>query len=131
MIATIIAIGGAIWRRRVALPIWGCAINSSSASHFPRKIVMDNANNIEAAVLAAIAFFEKMYADENLRDVLLEEVKERDDEHWDVTIGYSQLEQEQPAMTALTQGAKYKRVYKVLTVEKSTAAIKSMTLRNI
>lgn len=91
---------------------------------------MENANNIEDAVLAAIAFFGKIYADKDLRNVLLEEVKERDNEHWDVTIGYSELEQEQPAMMALTQGPRYRRVYKVLTVEKSTGAIKSMTLRN-
>jgi len=91
----------------------------------------DIAQNIEDAVLTAISFFEKMYANDNLINVLLEEVREHDDDHWDVTFGYSQIEQEQPTMSALTEGAKYKRVYKVLTVEKSTGTIKSMTIRNV
>ena len=89
------------------------------------------AHNIEQAVLVALEFFNKIYAQSNLRGVLLEKVRERDESHWDVTIGYSQLEQDQPAMTALTQGAKYKRVYKVLTVEKESGAVKSMVLRDV
>jgi hypothetical protein len=89
------------------------------------------AHNIEQAVLSALEFFNKIYAQSNLRGVLLEEVRERDANHWDVTIGYSQLEQDQPPMTALTQGAKYIRVYKILTVEKETAAVKSMVIRDV
>ena len=89
------------------------------------------ANNIEDAVLTAIGFFERMYQDQHLKNVLMEEVREKDENTWEVTIGYSQLVQDAPALVAITGGAKYDRVYKVLAVDKASGDVKSMVLRNV
>jgi len=90
-----------------------------------------SAERIEDAVLAAISFFETMYGDKGLNDVLLEEVRERSADTWEVTIGYSRVVREGPPLTALTQGAEYERVYKVLAVDKATGKVESMVLRNV
>ena len=90
-----------------------------------------SAERIEAAVSAAIAFFDKMYKDKGLKDVLMEEVRERDENTWEVTIGYSRVVQESPPMVAITQGAKYQRICKVLAVDKESGDVTSMTLRSV
>lgn len=92
---------------------------------------MSPAYSIEDAVLTAINFFEKLYKDKGLRDVLLEEVRERDENTWEVTIGHSRLVQDGPPLAALTHGPKYERVYKTLLVNKATGQVTSMTLRSV
>ena len=90
-----------------------------------------SAKNIEEAVLDAIAFFERMYYGKNLQDVLLEEVSEKDENTWAVTIGYSRVVQNAPPIAAITQGTKLERVYKVLSVDKATGKVTSMVLRDV
>ncbi len=90
-----------------------------------------SAENIEGAVRAAIEFFQLMYKDTELKDVLLEEVREKDPQTWEVTIGYDRVVQAVPPMTAFTQGAKYERVYKVIAVDKASGSAQSMTIRTI
>jgi len=89
------------------------------------------AENIEQAVVAAIDFFERMYGEKGLKDVLLEEVREGDENTWEVTIGYSRVVKDTAPMSVLTQGAQYERVYKVLAVDKATGRVRSMMLRSV
>ncbi len=89
------------------------------------------AQNIEEAVIAAIDFFDRLYQEKGLRDVLLEEIRERDDETWEVTIGYSRIIQDAPPMARITEGPKFERVYKSLLVDKATGKVKSMMLRPV
>lgn len=89
------------------------------------------ADNIEQAVLLAINFFQRMYGDKGLKDVLLEEVREKDDGKWDVTIGYSRLIQDSPPLTAIAQGPKYERVYKSILVDKASGNIEGLLARKL
>jgi hypothetical protein len=68
---------------------------------------------------------------QSLRDIMLEEVREKDDKHWEVTIGFSRVVQDGPPIQTLTQGAKYERVYKSLCVNKETGKVKAMTIRQV
>ncbi|NQT40293.1 MAG: hypothetical protein HQ581_22560 [Planctomycetes bacterium] len=90
-----------------------------------------SAEHIEEAVLAAINFFNRMYEDKGLKDVLMEEVREMNEDTWEVTIGYSRVVRDASPMMAITQGAKYERVYKVLAVDKATGNVTSMVLRTV
>ncbi|MCE9593467.1 MAG: hypothetical protein K8S98_04675 [Planctomycetes bacterium] len=82
---------------------------------------------LQAAIKAARAFFEGVYADEKLLNLLLEEVQLSDDvREWRVTFGFA-LANEVPA---LWQGkVAPRRHYKVVRVDASTGEVKGMVLR--
>lgn len=109
------------------------ANHARNAIHAPKWRVIRTmpAKNIEEAVLKAIDFFQRMYHDKGLIDVLLEEVREEDESTWEVTIGYSRVAQSAPPMTALTRAAKFERVYKVLSVNKVSGNVTSMVIRDV
>jgi hypothetical protein len=89
------------------------------------------AETIEEAVLAALEFFQRMYKDEGLKDVLLEEVRDKDEKEWEVTIGFSRVVEDAPLLPTLMHPPKYERAYKSLTVNKETGKVEAMTIRKV
>jgi hypothetical protein len=87
-----------------------------------------SAIKIEEAVLAAIAFFDKLYENKGLSDVLLEEIRSVSGSKWDVTLGYNR-----PLSTGtakmLTGGRQVVREYKIFTVNKDTGNVESIKIR--
>ncbi|NQU22215.1 MAG: hypothetical protein HQ567_13105 [Candidatus Nealsonbacteria bacterium] len=90
-----------------------------------------SAENIEDAVRAAIEFFQHLYRDAELHGVLLEEVRERDDQTWEVTIGYDRVVNDTPPMTVIARETKYERVYKAIAVDKPSGTAQSMVMRTV
>lgn len=86
------------------------------------------ANNIEDAVLAAIAFFDKLYEDKGLSGVLLEEIRSVEPDTWEVTLGYDRGLQTGTAKM-LTQGPQVVREYKVFIVDKATGNVEAVLIR--
>ncbi|MBI5434482.1 MAG: hypothetical protein HZA52_16730 [Planctomycetes bacterium] len=87
-----------------------------------------NVIKLKDAVSAARAFFQAVYAEEKLLNVLLEEVKVSDDERfWLVTFGFS-LANELPPLGA-SMGRMPPRHYKVVRVDGVTGEVKAMVLR--
>jgi hypothetical protein len=95
--------------------------------------------NVKQAVAAALAFIGEVYANENLTNIGLEEVKS-DEESWLVTVGFSRPwdypkpEAVSPFDVAATllprkELAPFRREYKTLRVNRTTGDVLEMEIR--
>ena len=91
--------------------------------------------DVKQAVIAAIAYVRNLYAESNLRDVLLEEVEFSDaTDQWIVTVGFS-LPETKEETTSLIFPSKTSRElsrrYKVVNINAETGQPISMKIRNL
>ncbi len=85
--------------------------------------------DVKTAVEAALQYVKSLYAGQNLRDLLLEEVELSDrDNEWLVTVGFSLPKEEQGLLITPRQLARH---YKVVRVDAETAQALSMRIRDV
>lgn len=84
--------------------------------------------DIEGAVLAAAACFEKFYAEKGLSEALLEEVQANEMGDWEVTLGYDRRLPSGPAAAVLS-GPQFVREYKTFIVDHVTGKVSSLRIR--
>ena len=94
--------------------------------------------DVKQAMRIAREYVEQVYADTQIRDVMLEEVSTSEDgSKWYVTIGFTRPElQLKPrlgdtAETALLVGRPLERDYKQVTVDDETGEVVSMQIRSL
>ena len=93
----------------------------------------DNQVDVKIAVQAAINYIKGLYADRDLKDLLLEEVEfSEETNQWLVTIGFSLLEtKETPASIIMPSrtSRELSRRYKIVKIDATTAEPISMKIR--
>jgi hypothetical protein len=86
---------------------------------------------VKDAVHIAKDFIQETFGDEAIMNVGLEEVKYDDDENsWKITVGFSRPWDDEGSLLVPLQ-RKYRRVYKVVTIDDSTGEPRAITLREI
>jgi hypothetical protein len=88
--------------------------------------------DVKQAVAAAISAVQNLFAGQDIRDLLLEEVeKSEDDRHWRVTISFARLIEGGNALRTALAGPEYNRFYKVIELDAVTGNLVSMKIRKI
>ena len=92
--------------------------------------------NVDRAIRVARAYFDRVYADEGVVNVMLEEVLESDDGHWSVTIGFHRSDRDGTGPSESGErppwiGPQFfeDRFYKRITVDRSTGEVLGMSIR--
>ena len=89
--------------------------------------------DVKQAVGEAMDYLKDMYQIDQFKDVLLEEVDlSEDNKYWDVTIGFTRLQDSTsggPMATLIGQSAEFKREYKVFQIDSKTGDLRSMRSR--
>ncbi len=84
--------------------------------------------DVKQAVQNATMFLTEMYAAQNIKDILLEEVRLAADD-WVVTLSFSRTKPQLEPLLSITQSAgELERVYKTLTISKATGSVVSMRI---
>ena len=96
----------------------------------------ENQVSVKSAVKAAIDYVKDLYADSNLRDLMLEEVEFSEaTNQWFITVGFSLPETKGVESTSLIMPSKTSRAlshrYKVVNIDAETGKPVSMKIRSI
>jgi hypothetical protein len=89
--------------------------------------------DVKQAVAKAMDYLKDMYAIEQFKDVLLEEVDlSEDKKFWNVTVGFTRRQESTsggPMATLIGQSEEFKREYKVFQIDADTGDLRSMRSR--
>lgn len=89
----------------------------------------------KAAVRKAMEYLKEMYDTDSFRDVMLEEADLSDDDrYWNVTIGFTRLQEsvsEGPMATLIGSSAVYRREYRVFMIDAESGVVRSMKIRKV
>jgi hypothetical protein len=92
----------------------------------------ENHVSVKSAVKAAISYVKDLYADSNLRDLMLEEVEFSEGANqWLVTVGFSLPETKEDAMLVIPINRPLSRRYKVIKINAETGEPVSMKIRAV
>jgi hypothetical protein len=95
----------------------------------------ENQVSVKSAVKAAIDYVKDLYADSNLRDLMLEEVEFSEaTNQWLVTVGFSLTETKEESTSLITPSKTSRalsRRYKVVNIDAETGEPVSMKIRAI
>jgi hypothetical protein len=89
--------------------------------------------DVKGAVGKAMDYLKNMYQIDQFKDVLLEEVDlSEDDKFWNVTIGFTRLQESTsggPMATLIGQSSEFKREFKVFQIDAESGVLRSMRSR--
>jgi hypothetical protein len=89
--------------------------------------------DVKGAVGKAMDYLKNMYQIDQFKDVLLEEVNlSEDDKFWNVTIGFTRLQESTsggPMATLIGQSSEFKREFKVFQIDAESGVLRSMRSR--
>ncbi len=84
--------------------------------------------DVKKAVQSAKEYLKEAYADDTLRNLLLEEVQRDDNGDWLITLGF-----DKPNLNVLQMMRTYEeqRIFKIFHIDSSTGKVKSMKIREL
>ncbi len=83
--------------------------------------------DVKEAVGIAKAYLGDLFADEEIRDVGLEEVKfDHESNHWDVTIGFARPWDQGSSFTAAIREGRLARSFKVIRINGASGTVESL-----